>query len=256
MLSKKLYWFGIGLLIFACLLMHLFAKSLENLRMLHHVLEAFGYYTGYLDTPLTRWLWPVLVIVILVVIVLAISMITKALELGVKKDYKIIPFCILITGIISCLTFPSTFGLFLRIPSGLNAVMLRERHDFPLVFSDSDETSIALGFYKLSPGDAEFRVKFVDLNDSTNETTLDFTFNIDKRIRSLRRGIGLLDSWYYMGASTRYHGFNVENLPGYDPELDNWYDLRFKIVIFNEHESKTFYPYFNRYDYYPVSESY
>ena len=261
MLSKKRYWFGIGLLIFACLLMHLSAKSLENLRLLYYVLEAFGYYTGYLATPLTRWLWPALIIVVFVLIVLAIKIIIKAYDHDVKKRYKIIPSCILIASLISCLTFPFIFGLFLRIPGGLNTVMLSNRNKVffgssDMYTSESSDVSFLLSFHKLSPGDEQFCVKFVDLNDSTNETTSDITVTIDGRLTSRQRGIGLLNLWYSMGASTLNYSFNVESLPGYDPELDNWRDLRFKIVIFNEHESKTFYLYFARYDYYPLSETY
>ena len=246
MRPKKLYWFGIGLLIFACLLMHLTAKSLENLRLLYHVLEAFGYYTGNLDTPLTRWLWPVIVIGVIVLLILAIAIIRQTFDPDVNKRYKIIPACILTASIISCLTFPFIFGLFLRMPGGLNTVMLRERDALPYGFYE--DYHIMLGFYKLSPGDAEFNVKLVDLDDSTNEITLDFTVNIDKRITSRRRGIGLLNLWYPSGSSTLFYSSSLVNIPGYDPELDNLQDLRFKVVIFDEHESKTFYPYFDRYN--------
>ena len=244
--SKKRYWLGIGLLVIACLLMHLSAKSLENLRLLHHVLETFGYYTGHLDTPLTRWLWPVLAIVVIVLLVIARTIIVSVFDYDVKKRYKVIPSFILLVSLISCLTFPFIFGLFLRIPGGLNTVMLCNRNEVFYGSDDNREISFMLGFYKLSPGDEQFSVKLVDLNDSTNETTLDTKFTIDKRIKSHTRGIGLLNLWYYMGSSTLYHGVNVENMPGYDPELDNWQELRFKIVIFNEHESKTFYPYYRK----------
>jgi len=249
MYSKKQYWLGIGLLAFACLLMHLFAKSLENLRLLHYVLESLGYYTGYLDNPLTRWLWPILIIAVIVLVPLALRVIRRAYDKKtVKKRYRVLPVCILLVSIISCLTFPFVHGLFLRIPGRLDTVMFDYRAEVTFAtvdpYSSNPEYDLLLCFFKLSPGDEQFYVKFVDLNDSANEKILDFPLDIHSNTGGWRRVTGILDLLYYTGHTTFNIVINLENIPGYDPELNNWRDLRFKIVIFNENESKTIYPYF------------
>jgi len=253
-LLKKRYYLGIGLLALACFLMHLFAKSLENLRLIHYFLEAIGYYTGYLDNPDIHRLQLVLVIAIIVLLVLALIFIIRALDEESKKRYTVIPICILSVSIISCFTFPFINGLYLSTQRGLGSIIM-ERRDIPPFRAtgnpyDGQDTDyfLYLTFYELSNSSEPFYVKIVDMNDTTNEIVLEHPINIsDSTIsESFIRDIGVFSSnWYYSGRSYS-RLFALENIPGYDRELDNFRDLRFKIVIFNENDSKTFYRYFYR----------
>ena len=254
-LSKKRYFIGIGLMIMACFIMHLFVRSLEKIRLLHYVLEAFGYYTGYLDNPLVRWLWPILFVALFVLIPVSLGLAFSALNYNnhdLKWRYKAIPICLLLISIISCMFFPFVNGLFLRTQSGLNGVILDNRDTAGFVLNnpyDSDsECRIMLSFSKLSSGGEHFYVKFVGLDNNADVIILDYPMTIPADGSSEVRGMGIFqDIWYPSGRSTGAITYDLENIPGYDPELDNWRDLRFKIVIFNENESKTFYRYF--YDY-------
>jgi len=230
----------------------MFAKSVGDLRLLHYLLEAFGYYTGYLNNPLTRWLWPTLVVALSVLIPLSLYLAFSALNYDnydLKKRFKAIPVCILLVSIISSMFFPFVHGVFLRTQSGLNGVILNNRDIpgfvLPNAYDSDPEVLFMLSFSKLSSGGEQFYVKFVDLDNNADEIILNSPMTIPAHGSSgMRRMSRYSNIWYPTGRGTGNVFFDAENIPGYDRELNNWQDLRFKIVIFNENESKTFYRYF------------
>ena len=284
MVSKKRYWIGIGLLVLACLLMHLFAKSVENLRLLYYVLEAFGYYTGYLISTLSTVLWVVLAVAIIALDIFAVVLMRSGYykkfvcpkcavkdepillkgrdeyqcrhcdyQSVIKKRYRVIPVCIALVSIISCFMFPYVQGLFLRIPGGLNTVTLNERDTVrysyyswnPVTNEEHYDPTVLIQFNKYSPGEAQFYVKFVDLNDSNNEYVVAAPIKFEEKYGSV--GISILGGKAFQLNSTGFISYSTKDIPGYNLEWNNWRDLRFKIVIFNEKESKTFPLYFDKY---------
>lgn len=93
MASRKCYQQGILLLISACLLMHLFAKSAENLRLLYYVLEFLGIYNGYRFTTQNTIIWIVLVVAIFTLVSFSFRLMWNAYSnTYMKKWLKVIPF--------------------------------------------------------------------------------------------------------------------------------------------------------------------
>jgi len=242
--QKKRYLIGMGLLVLGCLLMPLFAKSAENLQLLHHVLEFLGLYDGYLVSTRNVVIWIVLAVAIFVLISLAFKLMWRAQDgSAVKKRYKAIPVGVLLVSVIGCLLSVHMHRLILQIPGGLNTVILNQRDVVFYAWMRSENEiggavnliGLYINFQKYSPEDKQFFVKLVDLDDSANESIVS-----DSPIRFH----GEVDAVTYTCNFVR-HFVEIENVPGYRKELNNSYDLRFKVVIFNEKESKSFYLYFD-----------
>ena len=233
---KKPYACGVVLLIVACVLMQAFGKSAENIRLLYCVLEAFGYYTGYLYTNLTITLWIILSVLIFALVYFAFKLMWRNKEILTSKLFtikaQILPVCIFLVSLLVCFIMPSIHRLTLRFVSGVDAIIIQDR-TAPLVFDNkynknkteivSSKTYVFLQFDDFNSADEEFRVKIINLNDPLKEYEIPYLMSVN----SLRIG----------------YTIDIEDIPALIDETD----LRFKIAIFNGTNSKIINLYFDAY---------
>ena len=241
---KKPYACGMVLLIVACVLMHAFAKPADDIRLLYHVLESFGYYTGYLHTRLTITLWILLSVSILVLIYFAFKLMWRDKAIVTSKiltsKLRAIPLCVLLLTFLSCLIFVPAVHIFaLRSSNGVDSVIYRERTSVFLIHGDvspngsplsTGKLLLCLDFYKFNPVEEAFRVKIIDINDESKEYELPYE---------------ITGRWLQSFGTTTVTLADI--IPGFIEEKSNYKNLRFKIVIYDENKSKTFNLYFDAY---------
>ena len=236
---NKLYVRGLILLIVACVLIQAFGKSAENIRLLYCVLEAFGYYTGYLHNPLSISLWILLALIIPVLFFFAFRFMWDDMSYEVKKRFKIIPFCVIIASLMLCFSMPIIHRATFLFSTGVDAVFF-QRRDYPLAYGPPTKTGIVihselsrlyLSFNRANSTSESFHVKIVKLDDPSKEYDFPVLWPVDKK-----SGV-----WSTM--------FAIEYIPGLMDGVENYKDLRFKIVISDENKtkSKTFLLYFDLY---------
>ncbi len=246
MISKKRYVFGIFLLIIACVLMQLFAKSAERIRLFYYVLEYLGIYNGYRLTLINKAIWVIVTIAMVTLMSISFHLMWNSFRAFAMKDrYKAIPILILIISLISCFMFLHIHRYLLHYQGGLHGIILDRRQNVRYLESIDMEGNLEymaldIELQKFSiDGDEAFGLKLVDLNDNSNEYIFMNNMRMGEAIQQYERGIGRYTF------SVRSLGLKVENIPGYDPKTDNYKDLRFKLIIYNEKESKTFLFYFD-----------
>ena len=235
---NKLYVRGLILLIVACVLIQAFGKSAENIRLLHCVLEAFGYYTGYLHNPLSISLWILLALIIPVLFFFAFRFMWDDMSYEVKKRFKIIPFCVIIASLMICINMPTIHRATFLSSSGVDAVFFQLR-DYPLIRGTETRTGsvthgelsrLYLSFNRIDSTSESFHVKVVRLDDPSKECDFPFLWTVGK-------------------SSGMFTTFGIDEIPGLMDGVENYKDLRFKIVISDENKtkSKTFLLYFDMY---------
>ena len=141
---KSSYTRGLMLLILACVLMHAFAKLADDVCLLYHMLESFGYYTGYLHTKLTVPLWIVLFISIPALIYFAFKLIWKDKSFTTRKSQiisRVILFCLIALSIYSYFTIvPAVHVMVLRSSKGVDSVVY-QRRTFPFAMNRENSPS-------------------------------------------------------------------------------------------------------------------
>ena len=224
----KSYIRGLFLLILACILMQFFGEFDGNMRSLYCVLEALGYYTGYLHTKVTITLWVLLITAIVVLLYCARKLMWKDKE-ALNRVLGLIPGCVLAVGAICAyLIIPGTHKLVLQSSGGLNSVILLDRKTWFMPEDTSMESHlVSLYFEVLGSKDEKvpFNLKLVNLNDPSKESSPRFQ-----------------DA---TGGSKFVLQIPRDEIPGYIEKSDKYEDLHFKVVIYNETESKDFYLYFD-----------
>ena len=232
---KKTYTRGLMLLVLACVLMHAFAKPADDVRLLYHILESFGYYTGYLHTKLTIPLWIALFISIPALIYFTFRLIWKDESFATGKSKlmaSLIPFCILLFSVYSCyIVVPAVHVTMLRFSSGVDSIVFRKRTD-PIFaeykFNESgtafvfSESFLRLDFHEFNSAEESFRVKLIDLNDMS-----EYEYPYE-----------LTSSWTKIPGTSSVRIADI--IPGFVDGRENYENLQFKIVIYDETKSKTF----------------
>ena len=230
---KKPY-LGLLLLILACVLMQAFGKSAENMRLLYYVPEAFGYYTGYLHNPLSVSLWVMLIVAIPVLFFFAFKLMWAGPQSLITQRRRLVPLGIYILSFSLCIAMPSVHRFTLQFASSVDAVVFQDRTD-PLGYTEEfDEHRHIVGmrlhlnlhFNRFNSKNEEFKVKLIRLDNPSKEYEVPWG-------RTALEGRGSIDFDY---------------IPEYLELLKETGDLRFKLVIYDETQSKTFNLYFDGWD--------
>ncbi len=234
------------LLIPICLLMYVFAFTAEKIRVFYCVLEFLGLYDGYKYSTRNTIIWVVVIVLFVVLFIVAFKLINS--DEKFLKRYRIldvIPYIIICLNVVSCFYFPKINQQFLQIQHGLGSVIAPYRGiDYLLGFSNKDtsgaytEPNLSLLFEIFDQEEVVFYVKLVDIDDETKQ----YVFcNEDKLPQKLSMGNPEAFLW-------NINGFTIDLekiIPGYIDTPENRRLINYKVIIFNENESKTFYIYYD-----------
>lgn len=251
---KKAYRYiiGIFLLLPVCFLMYAFANTAEDIRFFYRISETLGFYNGYKYSGRNLILWAGIILLIIILLFSSFKLVNWDKKLLRNNNLlKVLPFLILSINLIACFFFPRINQFFLQFRDGLDGVIVNNRDSSMLIAFDRDESgnllheAIYVTFESFS-SDESFYVKLVSIEDEHNQ----YLYSDDNDIpREVTMGaISNVWSSDKENYKARSSGIMIEidkMIPAYIDTAENRELLKYKVIIYNEHDSKTFYFYFN-----------
>lgn len=252
MKKNNRYIIGMLFLLSFCLLMYVFSYTAENIRLFYCVLEYLGLYDGYKYSIRNLIIWAVIVVLLVVLLKVAFKLINSDKEFLKKHPFlKILPYLIICINISSCYFFPKIDRLILKYRHGLDGIIVSDRGTTSLlafggVDTDGNQIGPVLSFSFESFGSEReiFYVKLIHIDDETNQYILCDKNEIPQKFR-----MGELSNTWDINKGNykaRHCSFvyDLEKIiPGYIHTPENSQLINYKVIIFNENESKTFYIY-------------
>ena len=249
-IKNKRYMIGMLLLIPTCLLMYVFAFTAEKIRVFYCVLEFLGLYDGYKFSTRNTIIWIGAIVLLVVLLIVVFKLINY--ELKKYRILEILPYLIICLNIVCCFFFPKINQHFLQFQHGLDSVIVHDRGTVSLFgFYSADKYGnqipvLSLNFEGFVSENIIFYVKLVDIEDETKQ----YVFcNKNDNPQKIRMG-ELSNTWCidigHYKASKNGFSLDVEKIiPGYIDTPENRRLINYKVIIFNENESKTFYLYYD-----------
>lgn len=251
---KKPYRYIIGILLLlpVCFLMYAFANTAEDIRFFYRISETLGFYNGYKYSGRNLILWAGIILLIIILLFSSFKLVNWDKKLFRNNNLlKVLPFLILSINLIACFFFPRINQFFLQFIDGLDGVIVNNRGYSQIGFLREDanggykDPMFHVRFESFS-SDESFYVKLVSIEDEHNQ----YLYSDDNGIpREVTMGaISNIKSSDKGNYKARSSGIMIEIdkiIPGYIDTAENRELLKYKVIIYNEHDSKTFYFYFN-----------
>lgn len=233
--------------------MYAFAYTAEGIRFFYSISEALGLYNGNKYSTNNTILW--LVIVVLITILLAIAMRLINSEQKIfrqNKLLKILPYLILSINLVLCFFFPRINQIFMQFRQGLDGIIVTNR-DYMFVaynqdgYGNYENLAINVAFESFA-SDESFYVKLVSMEDEGKEYIFSDDYGTPMKVHMGGvSNIWNINKGNYKARSTSML-IDVDKIhPGYIDSPENRALLKYKVVIYNEHDSKTFRFYFNEF---------
>lgn len=253
MKKYKSYIIGMLLLLPISLLIHTFAYTTEDIRIFYCILEYLGMYNSYMYSTRNLILWIIIILLLVVLLTIAIKLINSdKYNLRHYHFLRVLPYMIICLNLVSCFIFAKIDRLFLQYRHGMDGIIVPNRGTTHLLGSTgTDELGNRIGlFFHLSlesfgSEGEDFYIKLINIEDETkqyihsDENGIPQKYNMGEIVN-----IWNLDKGNYK-ARRQFILIDMEKIiPGYVDMIENRHLIKYKVVLFNDNESKEFLFYF------------